>query len=75
MDDEKAKLRRDIRSIVSTAEEKSRHTCEIWGAEGELRNDSDLGIGWIRTLCDTCHENRIKKAEEARMKRMQELKD
>jgi hypothetical protein len=69
IDDAKAKLRHDIRAIVRAAEEESSHTCEICGAEGKLRNDSDLGIHWVRTLCDSCHEDRIKKAIEAREKR------
>ncbi len=69
IDDATAKRRQDIRYIVRTAEEKSKHTCEVCGAEGKLRNDSDLGIHWVRTLCDHCHENRIKKAIEAREKR------
>lgn len=69
MDDAKAKLRQDIRSIVRTAEERSRHTCETCGAEGELRNDSDVGIHWVQTLCDSCHEKRIQRTIEAREKR------
>ena len=69
IDDAKAKLRQDIRFIVRTAEEKSRHTCEVCGAEGELRNDSDVGIHWVQTLCDSCHEKRIEKAIKAREKR------
>ena len=70
-DDPKAKLRQDIRLIVRRAEEKSRRTCEVCSAEGELRNDSDFGIYWIKTLCDSCHEKRIKKAIEAKEKRGQ----
>ncbi len=69
IDDAKAKLRQDIRSIVRTAEEKSKHTCEVCGAEGKLRNDSDVGIHWVRTLCDSCHKDRIKKSIETREKR------
>lgn len=69
IDDTKAKLRRDIRMIVRFAEEKSRHTCEVCGAEGELRNDSNVGIGWVQTLCDSCHESRLKKTIERREKR------
>ena len=69
-DDAKTKLRQDIQSIVHSAEEKSKHTCEVCGAEGELRNDSDIGIYWIRTLCDACHEERIKvRLEQERNKR------
>ena len=68
IDDATAKRRQDIRSVVRTAEEKSKHTCEVCGAEGKLRNDSDLGIHWVRTLCDSCHEDRIKKAIEKRKK-------
>lgn len=57
--DAKAKLRQDISSIVHAAEEKSRHTCELCGAEGELRNDSSVGIFRVKTLCDVCHKERI----------------
>lgn len=56
--DAKAKLRQDISSIVHAAEGKSRHTCELCGAEGELRNDSAVGIFRVMTLCDSCHEKR-----------------
>jgi len=67
----KQKLRQDIRMLVRSAEEKSKHTCEVCGAEGTLRNDSEVGIRWIRTLCGTCHEKRIKNAMETREKRKQ----
>ena len=68
-DDQTKSLRSDISLIVRVAEEKSRHTCEVCGAEGELRNDSDVGIGWVQTLCDSCHESRLKKTIERREKR------
>ena len=68
-DDPKSKLRQDIRAIVRSAEEKSCHTCEVCGAEGELRNDSKVGIFWVKTLCDSCHENRVRRALEARERR------
>lgn len=61
VDDAKAKRRQDIRMIVRSAEQKSECTCEICGAEGELRNDSEIGVYRVQTLCDTCHANRIKK--------------
>ena len=35
----------------------------------DVRNDSDVGIHWVRTLCNACHEERIKKAIETREKR------
>ncbi len=69
IDDAKAKLRQDIRVIINAAEEKSQYICEICGAEGELRNDSGVGIHWVRTLCDSCHEKRIRKAIETREKK------
>lgn len=68
-DDQTKSLRSDISLIVREAEEKSRHTCEVCGAEGELRNDSNVGIGWVQTLCDSCHESRLKKTIERREKR------
>ena len=66
VDDAKAKLRHDIRLIVRSAERKSQCTCEVCGADGELRNDSEIGIYWVQTLCDTCHANRIKKMMDAK---------
>lgn len=66
VDDAKAKLRQDIRMIVRSAEQKSECTCEICGADGKLRNDSDVGIYRVQTLCDTCHANRIKKIMDAK---------
>jgi len=68
IDDAKSKLRQDIRAIVRAAEEKSKKTCEICGSEGEFRNDSAVGIYYVRTLCDACHENRIKSTIEAKKK-------
>ncbi len=63
-DDAETKRREDIRAIVSAAEQKSKCTCEMCGAEGKLRNDSDIGIYWVETLCDSCHEKRIKNMQE-----------
>ena len=71
----KAKLRQDIRAIVHAAEQKSKNTCEVCGSEGELRNDSDVGIHRVKTLCDTCHENRIRNAIEAKKNREQKLEE
>ena len=68
-DEEKNVFRHEIAAIVREAEAKSKCTCEICGAAGELRDDRELGIHWIKTLCDSCHENRIKSYEEARLKR------
>ncbi len=30
------------------------------------RDDRESGIHWIKTLCEPCHEKRIKSYEEAR---------
>lgn len=76
VDDEKTrKLRHDISQIVRAAEEKSKHTCEICGEPGALRNDRDIGIFYVRTLCDSCHEKRIKSVEEAKGKRTEKAKE
>lgn len=66
VDEAKMKRRKDIRAIVSAAEQKSKCTCEMCGAEGKLRDDSDIGIHWVKTLCDSCHEKRIAKYGEAK---------
>lgn len=70
-----AKRRQDIRSIVRSAEQKSKNICEKCGADGKLRNDSEVGIPWVQTLCDACHERRLRQAIEARMAREQEVKE
>ena len=44
-----------IRKIVSEASKKSRKTCERCGKRGRLSN-----LGWLLTLCDECHDQRIK---------------
>ena len=75
VDDAKAKRRQDIRAIVRSAEQKSKSTCEVCGADGELRIDSDVGIHWVQTLCNDCHENRIKNVMEAKKKRKQMIKE
>lgn len=41
--------------VVDRAEEVCGHTCEICGEPGELRP-----LGWLRTLCDTHHQERLK---------------
>lgn len=62
-DEEKRKFRSEISKIVRRAEERSRTTCEICGAVGELR--TDLG-GRVLTMCDSCHDERIRKIKERR---------
>ena len=42
----------EIFDLISEAEAASHKTCEHCGKPGEARD-----TGWIRTLCDTCHEN------------------
>lgn len=73
-DDKTKKLRHDIAQIVRAAEEKSKYTCEMCGAPGILRNDSDAGVFRVQTLCDSCCERRIILAQEARRKRREKLK-
>ena len=63
-DEEKKKLRADIRQIVREAEERSRRTCEICGSENAVLRKGH----WLRTLCDSCEDERIKRAEEAKKK-------
>ena len=65
-DDEiKKNFRHDIATIVRAAEERSKHTCEICGKKGIIRND----LGWVRTLCYECYDARIKAIEKNKEKR------
>ncbi len=45
-----------VRGMVTLAESLSYKTCEDCGVPGKARQD-----GWIRTLCDVCHENRARR--------------
>lgn len=69
-DEGKRKFRQKIREIVRSAEEKSKYTCEVCGCEeGKIRNDGEYGIYRIQTLCDDCHQKRIKRVQEQRERR------
>ena len=66
----KAKLRQDIRTIVSAAEKKSAYTCEICGTQDENGETVKLRNGGrVRTLCDKCHEEQEAKIAEKRKQR------
>lgn len=52
-----------VRGLIAMAETMSYATCELCGNSGSKR-----GGGWIRTLCDGCHQKSVdekKKAHEA----------
>ena len=40
-----------VYALTDYAEDKSAYTCEWCGKRGKVRQD-----GWVRTLCDICHE-------------------
>jgi hypothetical protein len=42
-----------VYAIIDMAEHLSFRVCEVCGRPGTLRRG-----GWVRTLCDTCHEGR-----------------
>lgn len=47
------KISSDVEEIIEDYVERSRHTCEYCGAQGELRL-----TGWWKTLCDSCNDKR-----------------
>lgn len=57
--------RKDIHDCIREAESASARTCEECGEPGKIREG-----GWIRTLCDNCHEER----EEERKKAWEEFR-
>lgn len=57
----------EVHDLISEAEEKSYHTCEVCGKKGELRRD----LGWIRTLCEQHYRFEL---PEEKMKRFMERK-
>ena len=59
-DPKKKALREDISKLVQEAEDRSAHTCEYCGAEGQYRNYR----GWIYTLCDECWKKRCKDLDD-----------
>lgn len=49
----------EIHKIIDEAEEEALRTCEVCGENGEDKVCRRHG-GWIKTLCDSCHEKREK---------------
>ena len=49
-----------IEGAVDMACTMSGFTCEFCGAAGKVRK-----LGWVRTLCDSCHDNHIKQFTQA----------
>ncbi|WP_329565422.1 hypothetical protein [Streptomyces sp. NBC_01361] len=45
----------EIRVLLAAAEERSAVTCEFCGAAGRQRRRDDASLGWIKTVCDSCH--------------------
>lgn len=43
----------EIYALIDEAEAKSYKICELCGEEGKLS-----GMGWVKTLCDSCKEER-----------------
>ncbi len=59
----KAALRAARRRAYDTLdryEDMSEHVCEVCGAPGEYRSD----LGWIRSLCDRCYREELKRLED-----------
>ena len=67
----KKKLRADIRDIVREAEARSKYTCEICDSEKVVLREG----GWVCTLCDAHQEKRLKRAEEAKKKRDETIRE
>ena len=61
IDEKKQKLRKDIAALVRFYEKKSASICEICGIEGERRKVTPY---YVRTLCERCYNNLLRKAEE-----------
>lgn len=47
-------VRESAHLFIQEAEDVASVTCEVCGAQGELRDKQ----AWMRTLCDNCHANR-----------------
>ncbi|MGN0494768.1 MAG: hypothetical protein ACI4GW_00935 [Lachnospiraceae bacterium] len=69
----KEKLRKEIAEIVRNAEERSKTTCEWCGTNDTAILRSNLG-GRVLTLCDSCAIQYIKRRDENRRARREELK-
>lgn len=46
----------EIGALVRAAEEQSATVCEFCGAAGRRRRRGDTEHGWIKTVCDPCHD-------------------
>ena len=45
----------EVYNLISDAERKCWHTCEDCGS---TKNVTTAGSGWLRTLCEECHNKR-----------------
>lgn len=75
LDERTKKFREDIDKIVEEAERKSESVCESCGAPGTLRDDRDKRIFWLETLCDSCHDKKLKAVEERRARPRQDISE
>ena len=66
VDEKKQKLRKDIADLVRNYEKKSASICEICGMEGERRKVTPY---YVRTLCESCYNNHLRKTEYKNKKR------
>ena len=54
----------EMEALIREAQAKSAVTCERCGVRGENRSNG----GWLKTLCDWCHERRLEDMREYREK-------
>lgn len=52
-----AMTRTEAQALVAAAEEQSGTVCEFCGAPGRRRRRGDVAEGWMKAVCDNCHQD------------------
>lgn len=71
----KQSLRKEIASVVRKYEKKSASVCEICGADNAERRNISTKHYYVKTVCDKCYDEHMRKQAEAAGKRKKDIKE
>lgn len=71
----KQRLRNEIATIVRKYEKKSASVCEICGADNAERRNISTKHYYVKTVCDKCYDERMRKQAEEAEKRKNDIKE
>lgn len=71
----KQRLRNEIVEIVRKYEKKSASVCEICGADNAKRRNISTKYYYVKTVCDKCYDEYMRKLAEETGKRKNDIKE